>query len=137
MNYTNLKTKSPIQLEVALEQYKVSTEDKPSKQEDYLTLLATMDNKTQDINMGEKSDGKFDNPTATPNHSYFSTQHNANKTSTAHPTNETWHIVQANPNEDHILPLDNDNDHMKPMTTAMTPPCIMTDTTEEPKLPMT
>ncbi len=69
MNCTNLKTKLPIQLEVALEQYKVSTEDKPSKQKDYSTLLATMDNKTQDIDMGEKSDGKFDSPTATPNHS--------------------------------------------------------------------
>jgi hypothetical protein len=136
-NGTNLKTKSPIQLEVTPEQYKIPTEDKPSKQKVYSTLLAIRDNKTQVSNMGKKSHGKLNSPTATHNHSYFSTQHNANKASNTHPTNKTWHIIRAKPNDNRTLPPDNKNNSAKPRTTTMTPPCTMTDTTNEHKLPMT
>ena len=59
MNHTNLKIKLPTQLEVALEQCQVSTEDKPLKQEVYSTFLATTDNKTKVFDVGKELDGKF------------------------------------------------------------------------------
>ena len=78
--YNNLKTKLPIKLEVVLDD-KVSLEDKPSKQEVYSILLATMDDKKQAFFMGEKLDGTFGSPTTTPIHSYFHTQTKPTKVS--------------------------------------------------------
>jgi hypothetical protein len=68
MVYNNFKTKLP-ELEVVLED-KVSIKDRPSKQEVYSTLLATMEDKTQTFFVKEKLDGSYDSPTTTPIHSH-------------------------------------------------------------------
>ena len=134
--HTDLTINSPIQLKVAREQYKIASEDKPLKQ-DYSTLPTTADNKTQAMNMGDKSDKQFDSGTTTHVQSYFNTQRNAYEMPTTYPSNKTWHIIRASLNNKPTLPPNIDNNNMEQMTNATTPPDIMNSITNEHKLPMT
>lgn len=132
MVHNNPKIKLPIKLE-----NKVSIENNTSKQKTNLTLLATMDNKTQAFFMGEKSDETFNIPTTTSIHSYFHTQNKTNEAPTTNPTDKTRILIQASPNYNNTFLLHKHSTRMKQVPPQMTHGYITTDTIAEFKLPMT